>query len=168
MRVCLALILLCCARVGLAAQQPAIGDPPASTAPAMTSASPSRTPRRIFFGMWTWHLKQDVVQLRNNWVAGVSVRGFYGATFMNSFGRRAYTIGIERPRLFTFTPPVVDVSIGYRAGLISGYDRRLMKLAEKTPILPYVQPVAAVNYHRLGVEVSYTFVVVSLMTTYQF
>src|ERR1043165_3927302 len=49
------------------------------------------TPRRehatrLYFGMWTTHLREDVLVLDNNWLIGLSTRGFFGATFLNSFG----------------------------------------------------------------------------------
>ena len=55
-----------------------------------------REPTRLYFGMWTTHLKHDVIALDNNWVVGGTYRGVFGGTFLNSFGRRAFTAGIQR------------------------------------------------------------------------
>src|SRR5262245_22757181 len=52
--------------------------------------------RRLYFGMWTTHLKEHVVAFDNNWVIGMSYHGYFGATFINSFGRRAFSGGLQR------------------------------------------------------------------------
>src|SRR5262245_4653818 len=64
---------------------------PASPVPTAEDAPP-RTDRalHLYVAMWTSHLKGHVLHLQNNWAIGISDRGFYGATFINSFGRRAY------------------------------------------------------------------------------
>jgi len=126
-----------------------------------------REPTRLYFGMWTTHLKRDVVALDNNWVIGASYRGLFAATFLNSFGRRAYTAGIQRT-LFTAEPRPFGASIGYRVGLVSGYDGRFMRIARDTPVLPLVQPFVSLDVQHIGVEVSYTFVVVSVAASYRF
>jgi hypothetical protein len=126
-----------------------------------------REPTRLYFGMWTTHLNRDVVALDNNWVIGVSYRGVFAATFLNSFGRRAYTAGIQRT-LFATEPRPFGASLGYRIGLVSGYDGRFMRVARDTPVLPLVQPFVSVDVHHIGVEVSYTFVVVSVAASYRF
>ena len=48
------------------------------------------------------------------------------------------------------------------------YDGRLMRIARKTPVLPLVQPVVTVDVWHIGVEVSYTFVVLSTALSYRF
>jgi hypothetical protein len=124
-------------------------------------------PTRLYFGMWTTHLKDDAVALDNNWVVGVTYRGFFGGTFLNSFGRRAYTGGVQRTLLASERQPV-GVSLGYRVGVVSGYDGRFMRMARDTPVLPFVQPFVTIDMQRIGIEVSYTFVVVSMAASYRF
>jgi len=126
-----------------------------------------REPTRLYFGMWTTHLKHDVVALHNNWVIGGTYRGVFGATFLNSYGRRAFTAGIQRTIVAT-EPRPVGASFGYRVGLVSGYDGRLMRVARETPVLPFIQPFVSLDVRHLGVEVSYTFVVVSVAASYRF
>ena len=124
-------------------------------------------PTRVYFGMWTTHLKRDVVALDNNWVVGLTYRGFFGATFLNSFGRRAFTAGIQRT-LVASEPRPIGASLGLRIGLVSGYDGRFMQIARDTPVLPFAQPFVTVDLYHVGVEVSYTFVVVSVAASYRF
>jgi hypothetical protein len=134
---------------------------------AAPEESAPREPTRLYFGMWTTHLKHDVVALDNNWALGVSYRGVFAATFLNSFGRRAFAAGIQRTIAAMDARPL-GVSLGYRVGLVSGYDGRFMRVARDMPVLPFVQPLVTVDVQRLGFEVSYTFVIVSVAMSYRF
>jgi hypothetical protein len=154
--VCLAVVVVC-ATVGAAHAQ---SEP-------VSHNRDRREPTRLYFGMWTTHLKQEVLALDNNWVAGVTFRGFFGATFLNSYGRRAFTAGIQRT-LLASTPRPFGASLGYRVGLVSGYDGRFMAIARDTPVLPFVQPFVTLEVHRLGFEVQYTFVIVSVAASVRF
>jgi hypothetical protein len=167
-------VTLACVLLVPAAVQAQTSPPPETTSTAIADSesqtrdtNPSRHPTRIYIGMWTMHLKHDVLTLDNNWVVGLTWRGYFGATFLNSFGRRAYTGGIQRT-LFRTPPHLLGASLGYRLGFVTGYDGRFMDLARKTPILPLIQPFATVDVHHVGVEVSYTFVVVSVAVSYRF
>jgi hypothetical protein len=146
---------------------PGEATPPSGSPTDVPRGTATRHPTRLYFGMWTMHLKNDVLALDNNWVVGLSWRGFFGATFLNSFGRRAYTGGIQRT-LFSADPHPFGASLGYRLGFVTGYDERFMRLARKTPVLPLVQPFATIDVQHVGVEISYTFVVVSLAVSLRF
>lgn len=145
--------------------------PPAETTSTTSAPNPhepgARHASRLYFGMWTTHLKYDAIVLDNNWVIGLSHRGFFGATFLNSFGRRAFTGGIQRT-IVASEPRPVGASLGYRLGFVTGYDGRFMRIARKTPVLPLVQPFASIDVQRVGFEVSYTIVVVSIAVSYRF
>jgi hypothetical protein len=146
---------------------PAESPPPAPAAEPASRDTAARHPTRLYVGMWTMHLKHDVLALDNNWVMGLSWRGFFGATFLNSFGRRAYTGGMQRT-LLSADPHPFGASLGYRLGFVTGYDGRFMRLANRTPVLPLVQPFATIDVQHVGLEVSYTFVVVSVAVSYRF
>jgi hypothetical protein len=140
------------------------------TPPTVESRSQSSRdghPTRLYFGMWTTHLKDEVIRLDNNWAVGLTTRGYFVATFRNSFDKRAYAAGLQRSIVTTQDRPI-DVSIGYRLGLISGYDERFMRIARDTPVMPLIQPFATAEAGRLGLEVSYTFVVVSAALSFRF
>ena len=77
-------------------------------------AAAPRHERRVYLGMWTMHLREDVIALDNNWAVGMTWRGFFGATFLNSFGRRAFTGGIQRRIVGTGGHPI-NASLGYRS-----------------------------------------------------
>lgn len=149
----------------------------AQTAPATGSTSATvetrreeaaaRRDTRLYVGMWTTHLKDDVVVLDNNWVVGLSARGFFGATFLNSFGRRAFAGGLQRTLISSDARPI-GASLGYRLGFITGYDGRLLRIARDTPVMPLIQPFVTIDVERIGFEVSYTFVVVSVAVSYGF
>jgi hypothetical protein len=124
-------------------------------------------PTRLYFGMWTMHLRHDVGTLDNNWAIGLAWHGFFGATFVNSFGHRAFTGGLQRTIVST-RPAAIGASIGYRLGLVTGYDGRFIPLARKTPVLPLVQPFVSIDVTHVSVEVSYTFVVMSTAISYRF
>jgi len=146
-----------------------------SAPPAETSATQAPNPnearahheRRLYFSMWTTHLKHEPIVLDNNWVIGLSARGFFGGTFLNSFGRRAFTGGIQRT-IVSADRRSISASFGYRLGFVTGYDGRFMRIARKTPVLPFAQPFFLIDVRRVGFEVSYTFVVVSAAVSYRF
>ena len=154
--VCLAIVLVCAS-----AGAPYAQSEPSSDAPRR------REPTRLYFGMWTTHLKHDVVGLQNNWVGGLTYRGFFGGTFLNSYGRRAFTAGIQRT-LLAAEPRPFGASLGYRVGVVSGYDGRFMRIARETPVLPFVQPFVTLEVHRIGFEIQYTFVIVSVAASVRF
>ncbi len=124
-------------------------------------------PTRIYFAMWTTHLKNKFVRMDNNWVGGFSHRGWFGATFLNSYDRRAFTAGIQRT-LKSTAPRAVRASLGYRLGFVTGYDQRFVKLARQTPVLPLVQPYVLLDVAHVGIEVQYTVIVVSTAVSYRF
>ena len=133
----------------------------------VTAETVTHEPTRLYFGMWTVHLKHDTVALKNNWLIGVAYRRFFGATFMNSFGRRAYAAGYQRTALTSRRGPLT-ASLGFRLGAISGYDGRFMRIARSTPVLPLMSVFGNVDVGRLGVELSYTIVIVSAAVSYRF
>lgn len=149
-----------------AAAQP-VSQPVSAEVEADAVPAKRRHPRRIYAGMWTTHLKDDVLVIDNNWALGLTAGGYFAAAFLNSYGELAFAGGLQRTFLSSAPGPVV-VSAGYRLGAITGYDGRLMDIARKTPVLPLVQPFAMIDVHRIGIEVSCTFVVVSVATSFRF
>lgn len=148
------------APISAGAQTPSDASPSAPAAPPEEGPA-HRYDDRLYVGMWTMHLRQPVVTLQNNWTVGFTTHGYFGATFVNSYGKRAFTGGWQRTIVAT-APRAVGASVGIRLGAITGYDGRLMRLARDTPVLPLVQPYARLDVTRFGIEVSYTWVVVSV------
>ena len=61
---------------------------------------------------------------------------WFGATFVNSYDERTFIAGIERTWASLRRGPFAT-GVGYRVGLITGYDERLIALARHTPVLPF-------------------------------
>jgi hypothetical protein len=145
--------------------------PPAAAAPTPSQDRQgnwlSRNPTRLYVGMWTTHLKHDVIVVDSNWAVGFTHRGYFLATFRNSFGRQAFTAGIQHA-FVTRRRGRLTSSLGGRLGAVYGYDGRFMRIARDTPVLPLFQAWGNVDVGRIGIEVSYTFVVVSVTTSYRF
>ena len=140
----------------------AFAQPPAA-APSPVDSSRAAKPadRRLYVGMWTIHFRDLDRGLENNWVLGLSWGRIYGATFINSSGKRAYSLGVQRT-VARWDSRIVSAGLGYRAGLVTGYDERLFRLAGETPVLPLIQPLITLDTNRLGLELSYVWVIASV------
>jgi hypothetical protein len=149
------LLLLVVLPLGASARQADAMPPPAENAGAEETADP-----RLYFVMWTIHFRDLDRGLDNNWLLAISWGGFYGATFINSFGKRAYSAGVQRD-VARWNSGIVSLGLGYRAGVVTGYDERLFPLAGKTPVLPLLQPLITLDASRLGLELSYSGVIAS-------
>lgn len=143
-----------------AAAQPAL-----AVAATDSTADSTVTPRprdvRLYVGMTTLHFEDVGAGPSNDRLVAVSWGRYYAATFINTFGVRSWSAGVQgefRRR----GAPVGALSLGYRAGLITGYDERFIELAGRTPVLPLLQPLLTVQRSRLGLELSYSGVVASL------
>lgn len=133
------------------------------TAWAQGEAEHQSGPSRLYVGMWTTHLRELDRGVDSNHLVGVLFRGFYGATFINSFGDRAVTAGIQR--VLTPRPWTDGLALGYRAGLITGYDERFLSIAGWAPVIPFAQLIGSLDRGRVGVELAYAGVVASLATS---
>lgn len=133
---------------------------PVGSATGATSVDDERTERRLYVGMVTLHFRDLDRGLDNNWLLGLSWGRIYGATLLNSFGNRSYTAGIQGT-MKQWGPSKSAIGVGYRAGLITGYDERFIPLAGKIPVLPLVQPLLRVDGRRLGVELTYSGIIAS-------
>jgi hypothetical protein len=139
----------------------------AVTTPAL-SASPSPddgrassgADRRMYAGLWTVHFRDFERGVDNNWAIGATARNVYAATFINSYGTRSFTGGYQDV-LTRWNPRPASVGIGYRAGLVTGYDERFMALAGRSPVVPLLQPLLIVERGGVGIEFTYSGVVAS-------
>lgn len=97
--------------------------------------SPGRN--RIIGGLWAMHpFEPQFPEL--DWTRGLGglYGHWFGATFVNSYDERTFILGIERSWL-SVRSGVFGVGAGYRVGLITGYDERLIEIARHTPVLPF-------------------------------
>lgn len=109
---------------------------------------------RLHVGMWTSHLARVRHGLEHNWLVAVGWRGLYGGTFVNSFGDRAFAAGIERS-LTRSAEGTVTRGLGYRLGVVTGYDERLTGLAGKIPVFPALQVMGDLAVGRTGMELAW-------------
>ena len=122
---------------------------------------------RIIWAQWTLHLRYARKGLFYDSMVGVQYRGAFAATFITSYKERGVVVGMERQWFSGERGPLAGM-LGFRAGLLYGYDEQLGWVAGKTPILPVFQPML---YGRLGpltVDVTYTWVVMSLTAGLRF
>lgn len=120
-------------------------------------------PPALYLGMFTFHL--DPNSRDDNWnnqlIAG-TYDGFFAGTFINSFYDRGYALGIQRMWGKQQLSEYVSNSPGYRLGLVTGYDERMMDLAAHTPVLPFPQIIDDIVIgDHVGIELSWSVVVVS-------
>ena len=119
----------------------------------------------VYLGMWTSHFRHLREGFANNWLLGVGWRGYYAGTFINSYGNRAFTAGIERIVTRGAGGSVVPM-MGYRLGLISGYDKRFLSIAGKTPVLPMAQLTGALEMGPTGIGLAWSGLVASLVPSF--
>lgn len=126
-----------------------------------------RSEFRLYVGMWTSHLRNVKAGVDNNWLLGVQWRGMFGGTFVNSFGKRSFTAGIQR----TFHGTDEDrnaATLGYRLGLVTGYDERFLPVAARSPVLPLAQVVGDVGVGPTRMELAWAGLIASLAPSVQF
>ncbi len=120
-------------------------------------------PPALYLGMASFHLEPG--SRDDNWnnqlIAG-TYAGFFAGTLVNSFYDRAYAFGIQRMWGTQQLSEHISNSPGYRLGLISGYDERMMDLAAHTPLLPFPQIIDDIVIgDHVGIELSWSVVVLS-------
>jgi hypothetical protein len=119
-------------------------------------------PTAIYPGMFTFHLEPG--SRDDNWnnqlIAG-TYKGFFAGTFINSFYDRGYAAGIQRVWDTEQLSDNFKNNVGYRLGLVTGYDERLMPIAGKTPVLPFPQIIDDLTWKHVGIEFSWCFDTVS-------
>ena len=115
-------------------------------------------PDSLYLGMWTRHRHPGV---DDNQLIAMTYKGYFGGTFINSYDERTYGVGVQRDLLAKHVADRVKLHLGYRFGVIYGYDEKLLPAAGKIPIVPFVQPLAELSWKRAGIQASYCWLVVS-------
>jgi hypothetical protein len=122
---------------------------------------------RLIWGMWTLHVNYLEEGWSNDGVVAAIYKSVYAASFETTHGPRGYTLGFERIWGSVERGPVQGM-VGFRTGLVYGYDHRLGWMAEKYPILPFAQPVFLLRAGPLTTDFTYTWVVVSFTVGVRF
>lgn len=121
-----------------------------------------RTPHdRLIVGMVTVHVYDFSKPLDQNNALGLVRDGVLGATFITTHGPRGYVVAFERSWAEGRWGPF-ETMVGFRAGLVGGYDGRLFEQADHVPILPYAQPMGLLRWGGVTLDLTYTWVVMSL------
>lgn len=123
--------------------------------------STESTTDRLVFGVWSLHVHHLEDGWSNDSAVGLAHRSLFAATFATTHGGRAWIAGIERQWASAQSEPI-QAMLGFRIGLVYGYDGELGWLADATPILPTAQPVVYVGLGPIGLEATYSWVVFSL------
>jgi hypothetical protein len=117
-------------------------------------------PNRLYLENWALHLKRMNDGLSAHHLLGATWRGFYLATFVNTHDRRTWTAGVGR-YLVGFQGSEGSFQMGYRAGLVRGYDHQLMEIAERWPAIPAAQITADARFRRVGMQAGWSWIVVT-------
>lgn len=118
---------------------------------------------RVYLGMWTFHpFGDEPFRLETNNGFGLQYRSLFAFTCVNSFDRRTYVAGAERVWLEARQGSLA-VMLGFRFGLIRGYDTELLQIAGETPVLPFWGTLILLRFGPVGGEVSWVYRAVSLV-----
>ncbi|WP_440616426.1 hypothetical protein [Cysteiniphilum sp. 6C5] len=115
----------------------------------------------VYLGMFTWHFNPESRahdRWSNNLIGGLYNSIFVG-TLLNSFSDRAFVVGVQRNLYTNQLSQNNQVNVGYRLGLISGYDQRMSDFAKYLPVLPIPELYIDYAYKNFGAELSYIGVV---------
>jgi hypothetical protein len=98
-------------------------------------SEPAGQDRAIIY-MSSTHINSTREGWSNDYAFALLYRSLYGGTFRTTHGPRAWTFGLERSWAAVETGPV-GAMLGFRTGLMYGYDEELGWLAGDVPVLPF-------------------------------
>lgn len=89
-------------------------------------------------------------------MVGLTLRGYFAGSFINTFGDRTYAAGVARALTAGALGSGARYTLGYRLGGLYGYDSRLTWLAAKTPVIPLAQITVNAEWKRMGVQLGWS------------
>jgi hypothetical protein len=106
----------------------------------------------IYLGMWSYHFidNEDDYETTHNLVA-LTYRGIFLGTFENSLDDRTWGAGVQRD-MYRTELGIFSMEIGYRLGLLYGYDS--MQVAD-TGLFPLLQVYSDLHYEHVGVQLAW-------------
>jgi hypothetical protein len=124
--------------------------------------------RRVIGGLWALHPFEPQFP-EMDWTRGFGVQfsQWFAATFVNSYDGRSFIFGLERYWL-RGRRGVIDAGVGYRLGVLTGYDERLIPLAGYVPILPFGGVLGWADVGPIGVDMFYIFRALTLEGSVRF
>ena len=109
-------------------------------------------PDSIYLGMWSYHFIDDDDDYTNTHnLLGLVYKGFFLGTFLNSREERAWALGLQR-NVYRTKVDLFDLDIGYRLGVMHGYENLQLFDSELFPLL---QIYSDISYEKLGVQFSW-------------
>lgn len=127
---------------------------------AVLGATPHRS--RVIPGLWAMHpFDAQFPELDGTSGFGGLWGHWFGATFINSYGDRTFIFGLER-NWFAVRRGPLGFGGGYRVGLITGYDERLVELARHTPVLPFGGVLLWTQAGPIGLDAYYVYRAITL------
>ena len=118
-------------------------------------------PDRIYGGLWALHLRRPGDGLSSHHLIGGTYRGIHAGTFVNTHEGRSWMLALGRS-VIAARGSRGSMRVGYRVGLLAGYDEQLTDLAGRWPVLPAGKVVADARYRRLGLQVGWSWIVVTV------
>lgn len=114
----------------------------------------------IYLGMFTWHFNTEsrMYDRCSNNLIGILYDGVFIGTLLNSFSDRAFVFGLQR-NIYTANLRNSQANLGYRLGVMSGYDHRMSNIANYVPVFPVPEVYINYIYKNFGLEFSYVGVV---------
>jgi hypothetical protein len=106
----------------------------------------------LYLGMWSYHFVNDDESYQNTHnLIGLTYKGFFAGTFENSRDERAWAAGFQRD-LYQNELSMLNVAMGYRIGLMHGYDK--MQIFD-SGFYPLLQLYSEFSYKKAGVQLSW-------------
>lgn len=119
--------------------------------------------RRVIPAFWRTHpFDQRFPELAYTRGVGVQMSGWLGGAFLNSYERLSFIAGVERAWAEQSVGDVARLGVGYRAGLLTGYDERLASWADETPVLPFAGLLGWAQVGRVSVDAFYVYRAITL------
>lgn len=118
--------------------------------------------RRAIVALWALHPFEPQFP-EADWTGGVGVQfsQWFAATFVNSYDVRSWIVGVER-NWWEARSRWLGVGVGYRAGLVTGYDERLLELAGQLPAMPFVGLLVWTRAGPVTFDVAYVYRAIAL------
>ncbi|MEX2048728.1 MAG: hypothetical protein WEB90_04050 [Gemmatimonadota bacterium] len=153
--------------VGVVAEVPGAPDSVGEATQGTGILGRTNNRRRIIPALFVLHPFYKFPEV--SWSRGVGIQAspWFFAGFMNSYDRLSIIAGVERE---WFARRVRDVrfGLGYRAGILTGYDERLLALAATVPVLPFGGLLAWVDLGRVGIDTFYVYKAITVEGSFGF
>lgn len=126
---------------------------------------------QLYAGMWTYHTHASSREKDNatNYALSYVKKGYFVGVFKNSYYNWSFGAGLQRDVYDKhFASDTQQFKVGYRAGLMTGYDDRLCSYCGDSPVLPFIVPYIDWQYKNFGLESQYAVILATIGFYYHF